>query len=158
GHCELALFIESVRRAPGFVFELVAGAAHACALWIAALDHEVRNHAVENRAVVERVLALGPRGRMRPLALAFGKLGKVGNGLGRPLLEQPADDVALGGIEHGVGAGRACHCFSSLTEISMPIVLGFPSLRRPTALRCWQVWPARLSVWQRLRRGELRYA
>src|SRR5262249_62020589 len=88
---------------------------------------------------------------MRPLALAFGKLGKVGNGLGRLLLEQPADDVALGGIEHGVGAGRACHCFSSLTEISMPIVLGFPSLRRPTAFWCWHGLAAPLLVLSRAR-------
>ena len=41
------------------VGELVAGAAAAGAFGIAALNHEIGNHAMEDRAVVERLAGLG---------------------------------------------------------------------------------------------------
>ena len=61
GHREFAGFVEAVRRAFGFVFELVAGAAHAGALRVSTLNHEIGNDAMKNRPVVERSLALRAR-------------------------------------------------------------------------------------------------
>jgi hypothetical protein len=58
GHRQLARLVELVRRALGLVLELVAGAAHAGARRIAALDHEVGNHAMEDGSVVQLVLLL----------------------------------------------------------------------------------------------------
>ena len=52
-HCEFAGPIELMRRAFGFILELITGAAHASALRIATLDHEVGNHAMKNGAIVQ---------------------------------------------------------------------------------------------------------
>src|SRR5207302_11478807 len=52
-HGEFAGLLEAVLGALGFVGELVAGAAHAGAFGFAALDHELRDVAVEDGAVVE---------------------------------------------------------------------------------------------------------
>src|SRR5713226_9851315 len=80
GHGQLARLVEAVWRALGFVLELIAGAAEAGASRVAALDHEVGNHAVEDGAVVEPVLALLAADGVGPLAFAFGKVGEVGYG------------------------------------------------------------------------------
>jgi hypothetical protein len=53
---QLARLVELVWRALGLILEAVAGPAHAVAGRIAALNHEVGNDAMENRAVVELVL------------------------------------------------------------------------------------------------------
>jgi hypothetical protein len=82
-----------VGRTFGFVFELVAGASHAGALRVAALDHEVGNDAMKNRSVVKAVFGFLARRGMRPLALAFGEFHKVGYGFGRIFFEEAADDV-----------------------------------------------------------------
>ncbi len=55
GHGQLAGLVELVRRALGLILEAVAGSAHAGARRVAALDHEVGNHAVKDGAVEELV-------------------------------------------------------------------------------------------------------
>ena len=45
---------------------------------------------------------------MRPIALAFGELGDVGNRLGRVLGKQAADDGSFGGFKPSVESGLAC--------------------------------------------------
>ena len=46
---------------------------------------------------------------MRPLALAFGEIDEILDGLGRVFLEQTADNGAFGGIEGCVHAGLTRH-------------------------------------------------
>src|SRR6267378_1550680 len=53
GHGQFAGLLEAVFGALGFVGELVAGAAHAGAFGVAALDHELGDDAMEDGAVVE---------------------------------------------------------------------------------------------------------
>src|SRR5580704_2862500 len=61
GHGEQAVpgMIEVLMK---FVGEFVAGAAAAGAFGVAALDHEIRNDAVEDGAIVERLAGLGSLG------------------------------------------------------------------------------------------------
>src|ERR1019366_6518800 len=98
-----------MRRTLGFIFELVARAAHARAHGISTLNHEVGDHAMKDGAVVERILDLLAGGGMRPLALALGMLGKVGDGLGRLFLKQAANNRSLAGFNDGIGTGCAGH-------------------------------------------------
>src|SRR5271168_3048295 len=58
-HGELARSLEVVGRTLGFVGELVAGAAHAGAFGVAALNHERGDDAVEDGAVVKVRTLLG---------------------------------------------------------------------------------------------------
>ena len=58
GHGQLARLVELVRRSFGLVLEAIAGSAHAGARGVAALDHEVGNHAMEDGAVEELVSGL----------------------------------------------------------------------------------------------------
>jgi hypothetical protein len=64
---------------------------------------------VEDGAVLEAVLALLAAYRVGPLALAFGEVGKVGDGLGRFFFEEAADDGAFAGIKDGVCTGLTSH-------------------------------------------------
>ena len=78
GHGERADFV-TVLAALNLIFEPIAGTAVAGALRIAALDHEVGDHPVELRAVVE---------------LIAGKEYEIIYRLGRFFGEQLADDLA----------------------------------------------------------------
>ncbi len=80
--------LEAVFGALGFVGELVAGAAHAGAFGVAALDHELRDDAVEDGAVVELRAFLAAA---VPVFGAFGEADEVGYGDGCVLLEELAD-------------------------------------------------------------------
>ena len=102
GHGELAGVFEVVGGALGLVRELVAGAAHAGAFGVAALDHEVGDDAMEDGAVVELVAFF--RAGV-PLAGAFGELDEVLDGERGFFFEELADDVSFGGLEGGVGTG-----------------------------------------------------
>src|SRR5260370_40010018 len=46
---------------------------------------------------------------MRPLPLAFGKLGEVGDSLGRIVFEQAACNVSFAGFKGGIESGLASH-------------------------------------------------
>jgi hypothetical protein len=72
------------------VFELVARAAPAGALRTATLDHEVRDDAVEDEAVVEAVA---------------GELREVVDGLRRLVREELELDRSFSGVQRGFGHG-----------------------------------------------------
>src|ERR1035437_2744171 len=74
------------------VGEFVAGSAPAGAFGAAALDHEIRNDAVKNRAVVEWLTGFG----------TIGKRDKVVHGVGHLVGEELGFELAFGGIECGV--------------------------------------------------------
>ncbi len=82
----------------------VARAAGALAERVAALDHEAVDHAVEDEAVVVRLLHLLARLRVGPLLRALGEADEVGDGLRRVLVEELDGELALRGGEVGVGA------------------------------------------------------
>ena len=92
GHRQLALLVELVGGASGLVFELVARSTHPGAGRIAALNHEVRDHAVKNGAIVQAVFALLATDRMRPVSFAFRELNKIRDSFGSVLLEELDDD------------------------------------------------------------------
>src|SRR5665213_2071130 len=93
GHGELAGFLEVLGGGLGFVRELVAGAAHAGAFGVAALDHEVGDDAVEDGAVVELVALLAAAG---PFLCALGEGDEVGDRFRGFGVEELADDGAFG--------------------------------------------------------------
>src|SRR5664280_833770 len=64
------------------VFELVARAAGAGTEWVPALDHETRNHPVEDRPVVQPALPPAAGLGVGPLPGALGKLDEVRHRLG----------------------------------------------------------------------------
>ena len=79
------------------VLEPVAGAARTLPERVAALDHEVRDDAVEHRPVVVGDALLGLAGaRVDPLLGAGGEADEVLHGLRGALLLEADDDVALG--------------------------------------------------------------
>src|ERR1035437_5046904 len=85
------------------VGEFVAGPATARTFGIAALDHEIRNDAMKNGAVVERL----------PGFRTIGKGDKVVHGVGRLIGEKLDLEFACGGIECGVNfVGHLSNCNS----------------------------------------------
>ena len=83
------------------VGEVVARAAGAAAQRVAALDHEVVDHPVEDGAVVERPVVFCPGARVGPLLGAGGQLDEVGDRLGGVVAEQVDLDVAGRGVQGG---------------------------------------------------------
>src|SRR5262249_57179534 len=74
------------------VLERVTGTAHAGAGRVAALDHEVRDHAVEDDAVVEAVA---------------GELAEVLDGLGRVVVVELDVDRPVTGLQRGGAHGSS---------------------------------------------------
>ena len=109
GHGELTLLLEAVLGAAGLVGELVAGAAHAGAFGIAALDHELGDDAMEDGSVVELVALLAAA---LPRLGSLGEADEVRDGLGGVLLEELGDDGSFRGVEDCVGSWLSCHVFS----------------------------------------------
>src|SRR6266542_2085613 len=97
GHGKFAGLVKLVGRAFGFVLKAISGAARASAAGIAALNHEVGDDAVEDGPVVKRAGTLLSAYAVLPIALSLGELHKIGDRLGRFLLEEAAEDVALVG-------------------------------------------------------------
>src|SRR6185437_13536485 len=83
---------------------------------IGTLNHEVRNHAVEDRAIVKFVCAFLSAHRMLPFALALRKVGKILHRLRRLFLKQAADNGSFGGIKHGISTSRTGHDFLSMNR------------------------------------------
>ncbi len=98
-----------MRRALSLILKLVSRTAHACALRISTLNHEIGNHAMKNRPIVEPVFRLLARGRMRPLPLTLGKLNKIGDRLRRVLFKQPANDRSFRGFKRSVESRLTSH-------------------------------------------------
>src|SRR5260370_14307658 len=111
-----------MRRTFGLVFELVAGTAHAGALRVSALNHEVGNHAMKNRSMIKRVVGFLAGGGVLPFALALGEVDKIRDGLGCILFEQAANDVAFAGFKNGIGSGCAGHSLLELLRIDFRIL------------------------------------
>src|SRR5271156_1153544 len=109
GHGQLARDIKLVRRALGLVLEAVSRSSHAVSSRVSPLNHEIGNHTVKNRSVVELLGALFLREGMRPLARAFGKFNKIGNRLRSFCWKQAADNLPITGIEDGIGSGWTWH-------------------------------------------------
>src|SRR6266540_4886766 len=82
-----------------FIGEAVARAARAVAERVAALDHEVLDHAMEHEAVVVRLLHFRLRLRVGPLFRAFGEADEVRHRLRRILLEELHGEVPRAGRE-----------------------------------------------------------
>src|SRR6266852_3659604 len=95
-----------------FVGKLVAWPAHSAALRAAALNHELRNHAMEVQAVVERSLFFLAGLFIREFFRAFGKPDEICNRLGRFVFEQVHHNVSLGSFKNSVGSCRPAHAFS----------------------------------------------
>src|SRR2546427_7114129 len=76
GHRQNARLVVAQLRVE-LVGEVVARASGALAERIAALDHEIGYHAVEDRAVVVRLFRLSPGPRVGPLLGAFGETGEI---------------------------------------------------------------------------------
>ncbi len=85
-----------VGAALGLVGELVPGAAHAGAFGVAGLDHEVRDDAVKDGAVVEFVALFGAG---VPFLGAFGEADEILDGLGGLLFEETGFEGTLRGLE-----------------------------------------------------------
>src|SRR5271165_5100418 len=81
------------------VTELVPWAAGPGAERVTALDHEVRDHTVEDRSVVKLVAGLGPGTGIGPLPGALGQFDEVTHGLRRLVREEPDLDRALVGVQ-----------------------------------------------------------
>src|SRR4051812_8248821 len=74
---------------------------------ISALDHELRDDAMKDSAVVERrTLHAFAAGRALPLLRAFRQSNKVGHTLRSLLVEELAGHLAGCGVDYGCGAGR----------------------------------------------------
>src|SRR5271156_5358870 len=91
------------------VLKAVSRPSHAIPGRVSSLDHEVGNHPVKDRSVVELLGALFLREGMRPLTRAFGKFDKVSDRLRRFCWKQAADDLPFAGIEDGIGSGLTWH-------------------------------------------------
>src|SRR5262245_41727367 len=93
-HREDALFaVFQVRME--FVGELIAGSADALAQRIATLNHEAANHAVEDDAVVIRLLHLPAIARIGPFLRALRQTDEVGYGVRRFRVEQPNPETSF---------------------------------------------------------------
>ena len=100
-----------------FVIELVSGAACAGAQRVTALNHEAVDHAVEDRAVIQRTGGLLAGRRIGPFALALRKGGEVLDGVGRLLGEKLESDIAH--------IGMNCCFHDSIVPDSREIGTGF---------------------------------
>ena len=84
--------------------EFVSGPPASAAFRIPALNHEVRNHAMKNRAVIERLSGLG----------AFRQADKVVHCFGSLVGKQFDFELAFSGVERRVDlVGHDCDCSNS---------------------------------------------
>ena len=93
-----------------FIVEHIAGAAGAGADRAAALDHEVRDDAVEAQTVVVRG-GVGTAGVVLVFAFALGQFNEVGNRLRSVVAEEVKFDVALVGVQDDLLCSNT-HSFS----------------------------------------------
>src|ERR1700730_9832635 len=91
------------------VGEGVPRPAAAIAAGAAALNHEVRDHAMKGQPVVIILLLFLSRFLVSEFFSALRQTDEIGDGLGRFLLEQTDDDVALRRFKDGVGSCASRH-------------------------------------------------
>ena len=102
GHGQAAGLVE-VQIWIEFILKLIAGVSQAGSRRVAALNHELRDDAMEGGAVVERLVVLHFLGRgVGPVLSALGQGDKVGHRFWGLLLEELTGDAAHRGIhDHG---------------------------------------------------------
>src|SRR5216684_3490591 len=94
-------------RLINLVAELIAGAASPIALWVATLNHEALDDAVERQTVIIRlVLFLRRAAILRIIFGAFRQPDKVGDRQWRFLILQLDEDFPFGSLHLGVNAIR----------------------------------------------------
>src|SRR6266508_878232 len=132
GHGQEAGAVErrSVRRA--LVLELIPGAAAARSLGVPALDHEIGDDAVKDRAVVQGLGLRAAVTRIAPLALPAGQLDEVRHG-GRGMLRHEANlHCAHRGGEVGGGHDRPsyppCRGATNVPSLARPVSSDDPLL------------------------------
>src|SRR5262249_5287948 len=108
-HGQFARLVKFMGRVFGLVLELISWAACARALRISALDHEVRDYAVENRAIVQPVVGFLASATMLPFALTPGEFHEVGYGPGSVFVKESANDLAFRSLESGVLSWLTSH-------------------------------------------------
>src|SRR5438445_4291548 len=111
GHGKLAGF-GMLQRRMKFVGEFIAWPAHAGTVRAASLNHEIRNDAVEDEAVIERALFFLSGFFVGEFPGAFSETDKVFDSFGGFFFQQFDDDVALRGFENGIGASGTSHAIS----------------------------------------------
>ena len=95
----------------GFVLELKTNVAAPAAGGISTLNHEIRNHAVEDGAVVERdAVLLSVRDGIGPVFGALGEADEIGDSDGSNVRKQGASELARGGLDDGGGTGGRGGC------------------------------------------------
>src|SRR5271166_1698799 len=99
-HCQASGLVEGEGGAE-LILEGVAGTTGAVTGWIAALNHELRNDAMADGAVVERRMHHLAGLRVLPGLRSVGKGDEVGHGLRRLVRKQSAGDVSVGGFDDG---------------------------------------------------------
>src|ERR1700733_4561826 len=85
-----------------FIGEAVARIAGSGSQRASALDHEIGNHAMENKTVVKRALGLLPGFGILEFLRAFRETHEIGHGLRGFFFKQANYDHSLRSIEHGV--------------------------------------------------------
>ena len=110
GHGKLSRLVVP-QRGMEFVAETIAGVAGSRSQRASALNHELRNHAVEDQAVVKRPLHFLPvRGSLNSLVPSARPM-KFADGLRRFLFEQAEDDRPLRSFEYGICSWCAAQDF-----------------------------------------------
>src|SRR5271169_4155733 len=87
-----------------FIAKAIAGIAGSRSERASSLNHELRNHAMENEAVVKWTLHFLPGLRVLEFLGAFREADEIADGLRRFFIEQANDNRPLRSIEHGVNA------------------------------------------------------
>ena len=102
-----------------FIVEGVARIAHPRACRVAALNHEIRNHAMKGGAVVITLVMLDFFRRwVNPVLCALGQPDEVGDSVRRLLLVELASDAAHRGVHHHKWpVGNRCGLGSSLRRV-----------------------------------------
>ena len=94
-----------LERGVKLVLELVSRAAPAGAGGIAALDHEIGDNPVEDKAVVKGPLGFLPGFGIGIFLFPLGQADEVFNGVRCLFFKEPADDEAVVGFDMGVQSG-----------------------------------------------------
>ena len=107
-----------LQRSNDLVAELITRAATAIALGVAALDHEIGNHAMKLHPVVKRFALCRGRSSIFGVVLGpFGQPNEVRHGERRFLEFQEEDDFPFGSLHFGVKAvGQFGFLFGSINK------------------------------------------
>src|SRR6266403_2425948 len=111
-----------LQRGVKFVGKFVSRAARSGALRATSLNHELRNHTMENQSVVERFLFLLAGFFVREFLRSFSESDEICDGLRCFCFEQAHHNMPLGSFEYGIGSCRSAHAVSLCTAQSYTTV------------------------------------